>query len=262
MISSSIIDFKNISIFRNDKVILDSFTLKIGIDENVAIIGPNGCGKSTFIKLIVKDIYPSYIEEYYHCKVFGEDNWSLEELRKKLGIVNSELQYSFNGEISGFDMIMSGYFGSYKVYDGFSVTGEMVDSVERMSKFLGIGGLINKYVNTMSSGEQRKFLIARALINNPKALILDEPTNSLDVHSIQSLKVLMSNIVNQNKNIILVTHTVSDIIPEIGRVIMIKDGKIFEDGRKSEVLKKEKLEELFSMKLELIENNQNYTISY
>ncbi|MDR3290439.1 MAG: ATP-binding cassette domain-containing protein [Rickettsiales bacterium] len=257
----NIIDFFNISICREERMIMKNFTLQVKEGENVAILGPNGSGKSTFINLITKDIYPSFNKEKSYCKIFDKDNWNLNDLRKNLGIVTTELQNKFK-EITGLNMIITGYFGSYRLFENFKITKKMITHAKELADFMEISELNHKLVETMSSGEQRRFLIARALINDPKALILDEPTNSLDVKAIQNLKNTMTKITKQGKSLILVTHTVSDIIPEISKVVMIKKGEVFVAGKKNIVLTKKNLQKLFEMDLELVKDENNYTICF
>ncbi|MDR0422981.1 MAG: ATP-binding cassette domain-containing protein, partial [Rickettsiales bacterium] len=179
-----------------------------------------------------------------------------------VGIVTNELQTRFVG-ITGLNMIITGYFGTYRMYKDFVVTQKMIDKAKGMADFMKIAHLNNEIVNTMSSGEQRRFLIARALVNKPNILILDEPTNSLDVKAIQNLRQTMCDIIKNGKNIILVTHTTNDIIPEITRIVMVKNGKIFADGLKEDLLKEEILEKLFEMKLKVVKNsNEIYNVIF
>ncbi|MDR0800755.1 MAG: ATP-binding cassette domain-containing protein [Endomicrobium sp.] len=251
----SFIELKKVSVLRDDRKILDDINLNISSNENVAVIGPNGSGKSTFIKLITGKIYPSYTGSGTVCKLFGRRRWNIHDLRSMLGIVTNELQYDFYNEITGFEAVLSGFFSSIGISNNHMVTKEMIRKAGDMIDFLDVSSLKDKKLETMSSGEARRFLIARALVNSPKVLVLDEPSNSLDISSSLKLHNTMRKISDSGTKIILVTHLVSDIIPEMDRFVFFKDGRIFADGKRSEVFTGDKLSSLFDMEVRLDENN-------
>ncbi|MDR1122639.1 MAG: ATP-binding cassette domain-containing protein [Endomicrobium sp.] len=245
---------KHISVLRDDKKILDDITLSIKTSENVAIIGPNGSGKSTFIKLITRSIYPSYAKNGV-CELFGCDVWNIADLRNMFGIVTNELQYNFHCEITGFDVVLSGFFSSIGIGKNHAVTKGMIKKTEETIDLMEVSYLKDKKLEAISSGEARRFLIARALVNDPKVLILDEPSNSLDIASSLNLHKIMRKIVATGANIILVTHLVSDIIPEINRFVFFKNGKIFANGSRKNVFTSEKLSSLFGVNVKISENS-------
>ncbi|MDR0822949.1 MAG: ATP-binding cassette domain-containing protein [Endomicrobium sp.] len=253
--NSNFIEFRNVSVIRDDRTILNIRDLIVGSDENAAIIGPNGSGKSTLIKLITAKIYPSWTSDNTICKMFGQSQWNVADLRAQLGIVTNELQYDFHNSITGLETIMSGFFASIGLFTNHKVTREMKEKAQEMSEFLEISHLNNKNLDTMSSGEARRFLIARALVNKPKVLVLDEPSNSLDIASVIKFQRTIKKILNAGTKIILVTHFISDIIPEITRFILLKDGQIFADGKRKEVFTSKNLSSLFNMQVELIEKD-------
>jgi len=251
----SFIEFKKVSVIRSARKILDDISLEISSDENVVIIGPNGSGKSVFIKLLTGKLYPSYTGDNMVCKLFGFERWNIHDLRGMLGIVTNELQYDFHSEVTGFEAVLSGFFSSIGIFNNHIVTKKMIKKVANIIEFLGVSSLRYKKLEIMSSGEARRFLIARALVNNPKVLILDEPSNSLDIASSVKLYSIMRKILSYGTKIILVTHLVSDIIPEMNRFIFFKDGKIFADGKRAEVFNSTKLSSLFELNVKLHESN-------
>ncbi|MCA6080404.1 MAG: ATP-binding cassette domain-containing protein [Endomicrobium sp.] len=251
----SFIELKKVSVLRGNRKILDDINLNISSSENVAVIGPNGSGKSTFIKLITGKIYPSYTGNGTVCRLFERRRWNIHDLRSMLGIVTNELQYDFYNEITGFEAVLSGFFSSIGISNNHAVTKEMIRKAGDMIDFLDVSSLKDKKIETMSSGEARRFLIARSLVNSPKVLVLDEPSNSLDISSSLKLHNTMRKISDSGTKIILVTHLVSDIIPEMDRFVFFKDGKIFADGKRSEIFTGDRLSSLFDMEVRLDENN-------
>ena len=240
----TLLEFKNVTVVRGRKKILDSLSLTIRAGENVAILGPNGAGKSSFIKTITREYYPLPQKKNYSFKIWGKDRWDIFDLRFLLGIVSSDLQNDFAREMSGMEVVLSGFFSSIGLY-GHRVTRKMRNRAEEILEFLEIYDLRDRFMTEMSSGEARRFLIARALIHNPKALILDEPTNSLDLHALYKFSDILRKIARSGVSVILVTQNLHDIIPEIGRVILMKDGKLFKDGPKEDILSDKNISMLF-----------------
>lgn len=257
---NNIINFTNVSVIRNDKKILKDINIDINTGENIIILGPNGSGKSTFLKLLTRQIYPSYTDDCTVCKVCDRTVWDISELRHLMGIVSNDMQYDFNFDITGYETVLSGFFGSVGLFTNHKVTPVMEEKAKQMIEFMEISHLQNKYMNIMSAGENKKFLIARALVSEPKILVLDEPTNNLDIAASKKFKNILSKIIAHKTNVICITHQVFDIIPEISRIIMFKDGQIFKDGQVYDVLNSENLSSLFNIKVELINTKEGYLI--
>ncbi|WNY26271.1 ABC transporter ATP-binding protein [Methanolapillus ohkumae] len=253
-----VIDFRHVTVIKENRRILDDISLRIEADEHIAIIGPNGSGKSSLIKVMTREYYPIADASGLLTKIMGEDVWNVFDLRKQLGIITTDLQITCLLETTVFDTVLSGFFSSIGIYDIFDVTLEMKVIVLEILKFLGIDHLAFSSMTKISAGEARKALIARALVHDPKALILDEPTNSLDMKSIFQFRKTISKIARAGKNVILVTHDLADIIPEISRVVLIQDGKIFADGKKEEILTSENLTKLFGIPVTVEKHGEYY----
>jgi iron complex transport system ATP-binding protein len=251
-----LLEFKNITVFKDEKKVLDSITLSIDEGEHIAILGPNGSGKSSLIKTITREYYPVIQDENIVFKIWGMETWDVFKLRTLLGVVSNDLQNTFTRDITGWDAIISGFFSSVGLYNR-EVTPEMIIKANDVLRFLDIAHLKDRKMTRMSSGEARRFLIGRALIHDPKALILDEPTNSLDLYAFQSFRKTLRKIAQSDTRIILVTHNLPDIIPEISRVILIKNGKFCRDGPKEEILTDKNIGDLFSVPVQ-IRQEQGY----
>lgn len=258
MEKSPLIDFNNISVIKENRLILDQISLTIAAGENVAIIGPNGSGKSSLIKVMTREYYPLADAPDLRMKVMGEELWNIFDLRRQLGIITTDLQNLCLRDVTVFETVLSGFFSSIGVSDIFSTPLEMKAIAYEILKFLNISHLSDKKMTQISTGEARKVLIARALVHDPQALVLDEPTNSLDMPSLSQFRKTISEIAKAGKNIILVTHDLSDIIPEVSRVILLKNGKIFADGPKDTILTNDNLTALFDIPVTVQKNGPHY----
>ncbi|MGD0365301.1 MAG: ATP-binding cassette domain-containing protein [Bryobacteraceae bacterium] len=245
-----LIELERIWVMRGDKVVLRDVSLRIGVGEHVAILGPNGCGKSTLIKTIVRECYPLARPES-RMAIFGKERWNIFDLRPLLGVVSHDWMTLCTREITGREAVLSGFFGSVGVQPYHRITPEIERQAAEILTLLEIPHLAERSLTEMSSGEARRVLLARALVHNPRALVLDEPSNSLDVFAQHELREIMRKLARAGIGIILVTHHLADIIPEIDRVILMRAGAIAADGRKREALTSSALEELFGLPVSL-----------
>jgi iron complex transport system ATP-binding protein len=255
-----LIEFQDVTVYRGDKIALDRITLSIQAGEHVAILGPNGCGKSTLIKTITRECYPRYSGNGAGLRIFGQECWNVFDLRALLGIVSNDLMQSCARDISGREAVLSGFFSSIGIWPNHHVTAAMEAKTDEILALLEITHLAGRDVNEMSSGEARRILIGRALAHDPKALVLDEPTASLDLHAMHELRAILRKLAQAGTSIIVVTHHLPDIIPEIGRVILIKKGRVLQDGAKRDVLTSGLLSDLFETPVELVERDGLYQI--
>ncbi len=256
--STLLLELKNISVVRCGKKVLDSVSLSIEHGEQVAIIGPNGSGKSSLIKTITKEYYPLSETDDFVIKIMGKDIWNVFELRKLMGIVSGDLQQIYCRQIKVLDVVLSGFFSSIGIYYNHNVTPEMGIKAREILKFLEISHLENKLICELSTGETRRVLIGRAIVHDPYILVLDEPSNSLDLKALNSFRESIRKIAISGKSVILVTHNLQDIIPEINRVVLINEGKIFRDGKKGDILTDANLSELFSISVKVLEKGGYY----
>src|SRR5438874_7269578 len=216
---------------RGKTLAVNDVSLKIGVGEHVAILGPNGCGKSTLIKAITRECYPLF-REGSSVRIMGRDRWNVFELRQMLGIVSSDLMNSCTRKVTGRDIALSGFFASIGIWPHQQVTPEMHKKAEEALAMLEVSHLADRFTDEMSSGEARRVLLARALVHDPHALILDEPSTALDLFAQHELREILRKLAKSGTGIIMVTHHLSDLIPEIERVILMSRGRIAADGPK------------------------------
>jgi iron complex transport system ATP-binding protein len=252
-----LLDFCNLRVMRGQKIALDDFSLHISADEHVAILGPNGCGKSTLIKTITRECYPVARPES-SMLILGHETWDVFQLRAGLGIVSNDLMLTCTGDACGRDVVLSGFFSSISIFSNHEVSLQQRQSADAALAELKISHLADRPVCEMSSGEARRVLIARALVHKPRALLFDEPCNSLDLAAQQSLRHTMSALARSGTAVILVTHELADIVPEIRRVVLMSSGRVVADGPKEEILQVEHLAALFGVSVEMARRDGHY----
>jgi iron complex transport system ATP-binding protein len=253
-----LLEFRNLTVYRDDRLVLDRFSLSIPHGQNVAILGPNGSGKSTLLKLVTREVFPVVAPDA-SLRVLGRDRWLLFELREHLGIVTNDLMAAMNRDMTGRDLVLSAFFGSVGLWPHHVVTAEMASRAHAAIEVMEVSHLAPRDVRQLSSGEARRLLVARALAHGPRALVLDEPTNSLDLRACHDLTSSIRKLARQGTSIILVTHHLPDIVPEIDRVVALKDGRVFRDGPTADVLKPAILQEVFGVAVEVHRHGDTYT---
>jgi iron complex transport system ATP-binding protein len=261
-VSAPLLDYQNVSVYRGDTLALDGVSLQVAVGEHVAILGPNGCGKSTLIKTFTRECYPAAGRGDARLRILGREAWDVTELRGMLGIVTNDLvDECTRGMSSDFaelprrvtarDTVISGFFSSNGVWGHHVVTAAMREKADALLAKLGVAHLADRLLTEMSSGEVRRVVIARALVHDPSSLVLDEPTNSLDLRATYELRDAVRVIAQSGMSVLLVTHHLADIIPEIERVILIKRGRVVDDGPKAQLLTSARLTELFGVPIEV-----------
>ncbi len=255
-----LIELHNVTVRREERVALDGVTLAIAQGEHAAIIGPNGSGKSTLIKLISRELYPVLQDQPWSMRILGEERWRLFDLRNRLGIVSNDWMQMCTCAFSAHEIVLSGFFGSVGVWPYHEVTPAMEEKTREVMDLLEISHLAERNTLELSSGEARRILLARALVHEPQALVLDEPSNSLDLHATHELREVLRKLAARGITILMVTHHLPDIIPEMRRVVLIRGGRVYRDGAKEAILNSETLSGLFGIPVEVIERGGYYHV--
>ncbi|RME49294.1 MAG: ATP-binding cassette domain-containing protein [Chloroflexi bacterium] len=254
-----IVEIKNAVVYRGQTRVFDGLSLEIPLGCHTAILGPNGAGKSTLLKLLSRELYAVQHDGSY-IRAFGQERWNVWDLRTRLGIVSHDLHHQYFGHVRGRDVILSGFYSSIGTWPHHQFHAEHVERANRLMEMLEIAELADTPFSKMSAGEQRRFLLARALVHDPEALILDEPTNGLDLKACFQYLDLVRRLMREGKTVVLTTHRIHEIPPEVSRVILLKSGKIIADGAKSEIFTSENLSRLFDTPVELVYLNGFYQV--
>src|SRR5712671_3323946 len=255
-----LLSLAHITVMRGDRAALHNINLEIARGEHVCILGPNGCGKSTLIKTITRECYP-LPRDGSRISILGRERWDIFELRSLLGIVSPDLLASCTTDATGRDVVLSGFFSSTRIFPHHHPDPKRLALADEAMARLGIAHLAARAVAEMSSGEAKRTLIARALVHQPQTLLFDEPSNALDIGAQFQLRDTMCQLAQSGMGILLVTHHVSEIIPEIARVVLLQEGRIVADGRKEDLLISEKLSALFGVKIQITQRDGYYSLS-
>lgn len=252
--SSEFLRMQQVSVARGDSIVLHNINLTITSGEHVAILGPNGCGKSTLIKTITCECYPIFTPEM-QCRLLGRERWDVSQLRSHLGVVSADLPGERTPVSKGRDVVVAGFFSASTIWPNLHITEEMRASAHEAMALMEATHLADKLVGEMSAGEQRRIMIARALVHKPEMLLMDEPSNALDMAAQRELRDALRVVAQQGTGIIMVTHHLADILPEINRVIMMQSGRIVADGPRQQLITVARLRELFGVEVALTERD-------
>ena len=231
-------------------MVLHDINLSVNTGEHIAILGPNGCGKSTLIKTITCECYP-IVQPETRVNIFGRERWDLTELKKRLGVVSAELPGKPTLHTTGRDAVLTGFFSSSTLWPNLTVTAAMRERADEVLEQIDAVNLVDKPVGEMSAGQQRRIMIGRALVGSSQMLLLDEPSNALDISAQRELRNLLRKLAQQGTGILLITHHIADIIPEIDRILLLREGRIIGDGPKDELLTAPTLSDLFRTEVQL-----------
>ena len=247
------------TVWRGSSCVLRDFSLSIGQHEQVAVLGPNGSGKTTLLKTISRELRP-VASDHSWVKILGQEHWNVWALRKQIGLVSHDLQTGFAANSSVLEAVLSGFFSSVGLDDQHraELQADQLERAAAVISLLGLDSLAKRKYHTLSTGQQRRCLLGRALVHDPRTLIFDEPTSGLDMAASFDLLARVSELVQRGRSLLWVTHHLNDIPMEIERVIILNNGAIVADGTKAEVLRAELLSEVYATRLKLVEVEGRY----
>lgn len=254
-----LIEIKNATIWRGSTCVFKELNLCIAQHERVAILGPNGSGKTTLLKTLNREIYP-VAQAGSFIRILGLDKWNVWQLRKRIGVVSHDLQQRYTPTTSALEVVVSGFFSSIGVHGTLAgrVTPEQLGAAKTTMRELGVADLRDTPLKAMSTGQQRRCLLARALVHRPDTLIFDEPTAGLDFAASFDYLERLRHLAEDGRNILIVTHHLNEIPPDVNRVILLQDGRIAADGPKPAVLNGETLSDVYGTRVRVAEIDGYY----
>jgi iron complex transport system ATP-binding protein len=263
LVNEPILELRGATVVKDGRRVLDRVSLTIGAGEHTAILGPNGAGKSMLVSLLTHAERPlAPANGIAPVRVFGEETWNIFDLRSQLGIVSSALHHHFvngnsEGSISVEAAVLSAFLNSYGILRYGELTETMRERAAAALAAAGASHLGGRMLDEMSSGEARRVLLARAFATAPKALLLDEPTTGLDMVARHGFMETVRRLARAGTTLVLVTHHVEEIVPEIERVVLLRDGRVAADGPRKAVLTEARLASVFGHPI-VIEDSGGY----
>ncbi len=254
-----LIDIHNATIWRGSTRVFDRFSLTIPQHQHVAILGPNGCGKTTLLKTINRELYP-VLRDDASVRVLGRERGNVWELRRHIGMVSHDLQTRYRPTATALEVVLSGFLASIGVHGLLAeqISAREVDAAKQTLAELGMADLADAPLKHLSTGQQRRCLLGRALVHDPDTLILDEPTAGLDFAASFDYLSRLRRLSLAGRNIVLVTHHLGDIPPEVERIVLLKEGRVIADGDKASVLTAERLSAVYGTPIHVVEAGGYY----
>ena len=246
-----VVQFNHVSFIRDDNTILHDISFRIEKGQHWAIIGPNGSGKTSLVSIINGYHQPSKGKVEVLGRRFGKSD--LRELRHHIGEASSEIKNMLHPQDTVTDIVLSGRFATIGLYE--KPLQEDLEIAGKLHEFFDLAELAGRPFNILSSGEQQKTLLARALLPNPDLLVLDEPCAELDIGAREELLKIVQKMCEfpGGPTVILVTHHIEEIVPAISHALVLREGRIVAQGTKMEVLTGEVLSRTFDLKIEVHE---------
>lgn len=251
---SPYLELQAIEAWLGAKAVFTDLSLRLDRGEHAVVLGPNGSGKSSLIRLLCRELYP-VVKPGSALRIFGSETVNLWELRRRIGLLSCDLEARHHPGLRGVDVVHGGWFGSVGLGPHLHPTASQHQRVERLMAELQLDQLAQRRFGELSSGERRRLLLARALVHQPEVLVLDEPTNGLDLRSRHQPLQLMRHLAMGGTTLLLVTHQIEAIVPEIARVLLLQKGRLIGDGAKSALLQSDRLSALFETPLQLISHH-------
>ncbi len=260
--SEPVVQLQHVNVMRGTTRVLHDVSLRIAAGESLAILGPNGCGKSTLLKTLTCELYP-LAEPQMRVNLFGRARWDVTELRRRMGVVSSEPPARDALSVPAMDIVLSGFFSAARLWPHLTVTQAMHTLAQQAMADAGVNDLSDRPLHTLSSGQAKRVMIARALAasgdGERRMLLLDEPSNTLDLAAQRELRTTLQRLAKQGTGVVLITHHVEDLVPAMKRALLMREGRIAADGATADMVTQERLSHLFRTPLSVSRQDGFYT---
>ena len=252
MANQPYLELQQVEAWQGSRPVLHGLDLVLNLKEHTVVLGPNGAGKSALIKLLSRELYP-VVRAGSSLRIFGSSTVNLWELRRRIGHVSADLQAGYRPEVTAEQVVLSGWFGSMGLGRHHQATAVQRQRAAELVVQMGLDGLERRPFGQLSDGQRRRLLLARALVHRPELLVLDEPTNGLDPQGRHQLLTILRQLAAAGTTLLVVTHHLDAVIPEVSRAVLLKGGRIHADGTSEELLRAQPLSLLFETPLRVVE---------
>ncbi|WP_270171351.1 ABC transporter ATP-binding protein [Paenibacillus sp. SYP-B4298] len=232
---------------REERVILDGVTIQMNPGEHWVILGKNGSGKTTLLEMMTGYMFPSSGTVEVLGNRYGQCD--VREVRKQIGYISQSLIEKLALADRVWEVVATGAFAFLRFYQ--EIPQEVQERAYGLLQSMGIGHLAEQSLGTLSQGERKKALLARALMADPKLLILDEPCAGLDLFEREKLLKELNRLSQESMTAVYVTHHIEEIIPLFTHVALIHEGKVAAAGPKREVLTDELLSQAYDVPIQV-----------
>lgn len=253
--SAPLLELDHASVVRGDRHALHEVSLRIPAGRHTAVLGANGSGKSTLIQLITRQLYAlAHADGRAPVRVLGQERWDVRSLRGQLGIVSGNLHDDLARmpQLHVEDVVLGAFDASLAAPVAGSISGAMRTAAEQAIQRADAAHLAGRSYASLSTGEARRVMVARALVHAPAALLLDEPTAGLDPVARQRLLATMRALMRQGVTLVLVTHHLEEVIAGIEHLVLLRDGKILADGPRTHLFNADWLSRTFDAPMQLL----------
>ncbi|MEM6256890.1 MAG: ATP-binding cassette domain-containing protein [Planctomycetota bacterium] len=262
--SALAIDCEGLVVKRGPTTILDGVSCQVKRGQAAAILGPNGCGKTTFTRCLTGTMFATQGRLTVLDQTIGQTN--ILALRKRIGLVNPTTDNGFahvtgavvDAGLSTTMAVCTGYFASVGLYE--TPSEEQVEHARQLLHSVGLGHRLEHKLGKLSTGEQRRALIARALVHRPELLILDEPTAGLDLRGREQVLATIEQLLSQPDApaLLMITHHVEELSPRTSQVLLMKEGRFVAAGQPDQVINPETLSSVYGCKVYVKKSNGRF----
>lgn len=250
--SPALFELEGVGFARDGRAILSDVDWRILPGERWALLGPNGCGKSTLLKLAIGMLWPTA----GRIRRLGAERLDLRAFRRRIGWITDAVSEQVPAAERVLDTVLSGVFAQLglTLFAGMEIRPRDRERAAGLLEQLGCGGLASRDFGTLSQGEKRKVLVARALVAEPLCLVLDEPCAGMDPGARERFLDWLAACLQgaAGPAVVLVTHHVEEILADFGGTLVLREGRVLARGPTTEVVTAAALESLYGARLDAL----------